>query len=122
MDPTKTPRRLLVVGSPDFPYSGVIGEALLHWWLSNDRPHTELVVDNTPVGLEAGRVWNVNLFPIHQHPAPLDDMLNEAYRREVMLDGVHEALIFETAESISDWLTDLHVENVPYTRVLVQHG
>lgn len=122
MDPSNTPLRLLVVGSDDFPYKNILGEALGVWWVSNDRPTAELVVEVSTVGFDAARVWNMRRFPIHQHPAPLDNPLEEAYRREVMLVGVTHAIVLETSTQPLDWVDDLRAAGIPFTLVSLRHG
>lgn len=68
--PPGMPKRVLVTGSRSWPDKAAIANALLQWWLNNDRPLSVLVSGGARGADQmAEEVWNKQQFQVEHHPA-----------------------------------------------------
>lgn len=70
IDTSQIIHRILVTGSRTWRDKATIANALLQWWLANDRPKAILISGGAQGADQlAEEVWNGQQFEIEQHPA-----------------------------------------------------
>lgn len=112
-------QRLLVIGSHEWIKPAWIAQAVLDWWIEQDRPKISLLVEQARVGAFALHIFAEDM--MHEMYGLAPDTRNpERRRRQAMLQhGVSHAFVFRQGadQRIVDWIDDLHAHQIPTTIV-----
>lgn len=112
-------KRIILVGSPEWPLREIVPRVVLDWWVNNDKPRITAAFTTDTVGDIALRTINPNI-ALHEIIAPeaARNPLRKLIRR-MLSPGVERAFVFRWNDDpiAAAWIQELHDRDISTTLV-----